>query len=272
MANSRVIVAALCSFAIFVFSQSIHADDYPNRTVTIVVPYPAGGPTDETARVVAQSLSKIFNENVITENVTGGGTLIATKRVAKALPDGYTLLLHNLQIAANVTLYKELSFSTEKDLTGVMLINQNPMVLVGRNTLPANTLNELVAALKAGRMRAAITGYGATSHLVTTLLAGNACAARSDSISWRRSGNSRSARRARRSILRDATVGCTAGHRETAEGIWGYGTGEDRAVAERRKPRGYPGAAIQCGLLARAVRPSHNGGGGDQKIEWGVTR
>jgi tripartite-type tricarboxylate transporter receptor subunit TctC len=168
--NSRLIVA-VCSFAVFGFSQPIYADDYPNRTVTIVVPYPVGGPSDETARVVAQSLSKILNENVITENVTGGGTLIATKRVAKAVPDGYTLLLHNPQIAANVTLYKELPFNTEKDLTGVMLINQDPLVLVGRNTLPANTLNELVAALKAGRMRAAITGYGATSHLVTTLLA-----------------------------------------------------------------------------------------------------
>jgi tripartite-type tricarboxylate transporter receptor subunit TctC len=169
--TSRLIAAMLGVLASLVFSVSLHADEYPSRTVTIIVPYPAGGPTDETARIVAQSMSKIVKENVIIENVTGGGTLIGTNRVAKAAPDGYTLLLHNLQIAANVTLYKELPFDTEKDLSGVMMINHNPLVLVGRNSLAANTLAELLAAMKAGRMRAAIPGYGATGHLVTTLLA-----------------------------------------------------------------------------------------------------
>ena len=168
---SRLIAAMLGVLVSLVFSVSLHADEYPSRTVTIIVPYPAGGPTDETARIVTQSMSKILKENVIVENVTGGGTLIGTNRVAKAAPDGYTLLLHNLQIAANVTLYKELPFDTEKDLTGVAMINHNPLVLVGRSTLGANTLAELLAAMKAGRMRAAIPGYGATGHLVTTLLA-----------------------------------------------------------------------------------------------------
>jgi tripartite-type tricarboxylate transporter receptor subunit TctC len=98
--TSRLIAAMLGVLASLVFSVSLHADEYPSRTVTIIVPYPAGGPTDETARIVAQSMSKIVKENVIIENVTGGGTLIGTNRVAKAAPDGYTLLLHNLQIAA----------------------------------------------------------------------------------------------------------------------------------------------------------------------------
>jgi tripartite-type tricarboxylate transporter receptor subunit TctC len=147
------------------------ADDYPSRTITIVVPYPPGGPTDETARVVAHSLSQIFKQNVVVENVTGGGTIIATNKVAKATPDGYTLLLHNLQITANVTLYKNLPFDTEKDLTPVIMINRNPLLLVGRNTLAANTLAELIAEMKKGRMKAAIPGYGATGHLTTTLLA-----------------------------------------------------------------------------------------------------
>ena len=77
-------------------------------------------------------MSKKFGQNVIVENVTGGGTIIATNRVAKATPDGYTLLLHNLQISANPTLYKNLPFDTEKDLTPVMFINRNPLVLIGR--------------------------------------------------------------------------------------------------------------------------------------------
>jgi tripartite-type tricarboxylate transporter receptor subunit TctC len=80
------------------------------------VPYPAGGPTDQTARVIANLLSKKFNQNFIVENITGGVTIIATNRVAKASPDGYTLLLHNLQISANATLYKNIPFDTAKDL------------------------------------------------------------------------------------------------------------------------------------------------------------
>ena len=117
------------------------AQQYPSRTVTIIVPYPAGGPTDQVARVLAQALSEKLKQNFIVENVSGGGTTIATNRVAHATPDGYTLLIHNLQISANVALYKNLPFDTEKDLTPIMFINNNPLVLVGRKTLEANTLH-----------------------------------------------------------------------------------------------------------------------------------
>jgi tripartite-type tricarboxylate transporter receptor subunit TctC len=135
------------------------------------VPYSAGGPTDETARVLANSLSKKLGQSFIVENVTGGGTIIATNRTVKATPDGYTLLLHNLQISANVTLYKNVPFDTEKDLAPVMLVNKNPLFLVGRKTLAPNTLAELIALMKKERLRAALPGYGATGHLATTLLA-----------------------------------------------------------------------------------------------------
>ena len=90
------------------------AQQYPSRTVTIVVPYPAGGPTDETARHVANFLSKKFGQSFIVENITGGSTIVATNKVAKATPDGYTLLLHNLQITANVTLFKNMPFDTDE--------------------------------------------------------------------------------------------------------------------------------------------------------------
>ena len=147
------------------------AQHYPSRTVTIIVPYPAGGPTDETARVIAQSLSTRLQRSFIVENVSGGGTIIGTEKVARAMPDGYTLLLHNLQISANVTLYKNLPFDTIKDFSPVMLVNRNPLMLVGRNTLEPNTLTELVALMKKQELKAAIPGYGATGHLATTLLA-----------------------------------------------------------------------------------------------------
>ncbi len=87
----RVAVFASAAVGLVAFSAPGTAQQYPSRTVTIVCPYPAGGPTDQTARVIANFLSKKFNQNFIVENVTGGGTLIATNRVARASPDGYTI-------------------------------------------------------------------------------------------------------------------------------------------------------------------------------------
>ena len=169
--TKRVVTIVLAVLGIFVAVAPVLAQQYPSRTVTIIVPYSAGGPTDQTARVVAHSLSEKLKQNFIVQNVTGGGTIIATNQVAHAAPDGYTLLLHNLAISANVTLYKELPFDTEKDLTPVMFINRNPLVLVGRKTLEPNTLTELVAWMKTHQAKAAIAGYGTTGHLATNLFA-----------------------------------------------------------------------------------------------------
>lgn len=146
------------------------AQQYPNRVVTIIVPYPAGGPTDQLARQLAPVLSEKLGQNFIVENVSGGGTTIATTRVARAAPDGYTLLLHNLQISANVSLYKNLPFDTEKDLSPIIFINNNPLILVGRKTLEANTFKELVSYMKSNVAKIAHPGVGATGHLATSLL------------------------------------------------------------------------------------------------------
>jgi len=167
----RVVAVALVVVGFFVFVAPVPAQQYPSRTVTIIVPYPAGGPTDQVARVLAQALSDKLKQNFIVEDVSGGGTTIATNRVAKATPDGYTLLIHNLQISANVALYKNLPFDTEKDLTPVMFINHNPLLLVGRKTLEPNTLAELLAMMKKSTLKAATPGVGATGHLATSLLA-----------------------------------------------------------------------------------------------------
>jgi len=85
------------------------AQEYPSRNVTIIVPYPAGGPTDETARMIAQSLSSQLKQSFIVGDVGGGGAIIGSEKVSRAAPDGYTLLVHNLQIAANVSLYQKSS-------------------------------------------------------------------------------------------------------------------------------------------------------------------
>ena len=148
-----------------------HAQTYPARPVTIVVPYPAGGPTDQVARQLGPKFSAKFGHNFIVENVSGGGTNIAGLRVARAAPDGHTLFIHNLQISANVSLYKSLPFDTEKDFAPIAMINSNPLVLVGRKTLAANTLPELVAWMKTTPARMGHPGTGSTGHLATFMLA-----------------------------------------------------------------------------------------------------
>jgi tripartite-type tricarboxylate transporter receptor subunit TctC len=162
---------ALAAVAILALAAAMPApaETYPDRTVTIVVPFPAGGPTDELARLAAHGLETRLKGNFIVSNISGGGANIGTNHVAHSPPDGYTLLLHNLAITANVTLYKDLPFDTEKDLRPVMFMNRNPLVLVGRKSLPPNNLTELVAWMKANRARFAIPGYGTTGHLATVL-------------------------------------------------------------------------------------------------------
>ena len=148
-----------------------HAQSYPARPVTIIVPYPAGGPTDLVARQLAPKFSARFGQNFIVENVSGGGTNIAGQRVARAAPDGHTLLVHNLQISANVSLYKSLPFDTEKDFAPIGMVNNNPLVLTGRKSLAAGTLPELVAWMKTAPAKMAHPGTGSTGHLATFLLA-----------------------------------------------------------------------------------------------------
>ncbi|HTV37607.1 MAG TPA: tripartite tricarboxylate transporter substrate-binding protein [Xanthobacteraceae bacterium] len=171
MTKKRLAGVAAVILGLVAAAAPVLAQQYPTRTVTVIVPYPAGGPTDETARVVAQSMAARLKQSFIVENISGGNTIVACEKVAHATPDGYTLILPNLQISANVTLFKTLPFDTVKDFTPVMLINRNPLVLVGRNTLPAANLKELIALMKKQRLKAAIPGYGATGHLATALFA-----------------------------------------------------------------------------------------------------
>ena len=148
-----------------------HAQSYPSRPVTIVVPYPAGGPTDLVARQLAPKFSARFGQSFIVENVSGGGTNIAGQRVARAAPDGHTLYIPNLQFSANVSLYNTLPFDTEKDFVPIGMINNNPLVLTARKSIPANTQSELAAWMKTTKARMAHPGIGSTGHLATFLLA-----------------------------------------------------------------------------------------------------
>jgi len=181
----RFIAAAAIGlfFAIAVAAPAL-AQTYPSRTVSIIVPYPAGGPADESARTLAQFLSNKLKQSFIVENVPGGNTIVGMEKVARATADGSTLLFANLQISANVTLYNNLPFDTVKDFIPVMLVNRNPLILAGRTTLAPKTLSDLVALMKTQRLKAAIPGYGATGHLATALFAQEA-GAKLDLIPYR---------------------------------------------------------------------------------------
>ncbi len=171
-------------FATAPFATPALAQTYPSRTVSIIVPYPAGGPADESARTLAQFLSTKLKQSFIVENVPGGNTIVGMEKVARATADGSTLLFANLQISANVTLYNNLPFDTVKDFVPVMLVNRNPLILAGRTTLAPKTLPDLIALMKTQRLKAAIPGYGATGHLATALFAQEA-GAKLDLIPYR---------------------------------------------------------------------------------------
>lgn len=146
--------------------------EYPEKPVTIVVPFAAGGPTDKVARDLAEALRKPLGGTIVIENVGGaGGTLGATK-VAKAAPDGYTFLLHHIGMATSPALYRNLPYKTLDDFEYVGLVNEVPMTLIGRTTLPANNYAELVKWLEAnrGKINLANAGLGAASHLCGLLL------------------------------------------------------------------------------------------------------
>jgi tripartite-type tricarboxylate transporter receptor subunit TctC len=165
---TRIVLAIALSMAALT---TAHAQSYPTRPVTIIVPYPAGGPTDQVTRQIAPKMAAKLGQNFVVENVSGGGTNIAGQRVARSGPDGHTLFVHNLQISANVSLYKTLPFDTEKDFQPIAMINSNPLVLVGRKDLEPKTLPELVAWMKTAKARMGHPGVGSTGHLATALLA-----------------------------------------------------------------------------------------------------
>ncbi|HWI39447.1 MAG TPA: tripartite tricarboxylate transporter substrate binding protein [Burkholderiales bacterium] len=146
------------------------AQEYPSRPVTVIVPFSAGGPTDQVARQLAARFSEKLGQPFVVENVTGGNTIIATGRLARAPGDGYTLLVHNLQISANPGLYgAKLPYDTERDIAPVGFINHCPLVLVGRSALPPKNLAELVQYMRMRSVNVAHAGVGTTGYITTAL-------------------------------------------------------------------------------------------------------
>ena len=141
---------------------------YPDKPITIIVPFAAGGPTDKVARDLAEVLRKgLNNQTVVIENVGGAGGTLGAAKAAKAAPDGYTFLLHHIGMATSPALYRTLPYKTLEDFEYLGMINEVPMTLVGKPGLPANNFAELMKWMEAnkGKINLANAGLGAASHL-----------------------------------------------------------------------------------------------------------
>lgn len=164
----RKFVAALAAAAaVTLYSFAANSQSYPERTITVVVPFAAGGPTDTVTRLVAEAMSKDLGQQVIVENVGGAGGTLGAGRVANADPDGYTLLLHHIGMATSATLYRKLAYDTLNAFEYVGLVTEVPMTIVGRKELPPTDLKGLVDYAKANKdsITVANAGIGAASHL-----------------------------------------------------------------------------------------------------------
>jgi tripartite-type tricarboxylate transporter receptor subunit TctC len=146
-------------------------DKYPARTVEIVVPFAAGGGTDVLARLLADGLTRRLGQSYVVLNRPGANTNLGTQIVAKAKPDGYTLVMASLGIAANPSLYRKLGYDPARDLAPISLLANAPTILVVHPSFPARTLAEFVAYVKAnpGKLNYASYGAGSGPHLATEL-------------------------------------------------------------------------------------------------------
>ena len=160
---------ALSALTLVAFTQGAQAADFPikDKPITIVVPFAAGGPTDRVARDLAEAMRKPLGATVVVENVAGAGGTIGANKVAKAGNDGHTVLLHHIGMATSPALYRKMPYNTTDDFEYLGMVNDVPMTLIGRPTLPANNYKELMTWIEQnkGKINLANAGLGAASHL-----------------------------------------------------------------------------------------------------------
>lgn len=157
----------LAGIAFLFLAAAAAAQDYPTRTVTMIVPYAAGGPTDTVARVLAQSMSKSLGQTVVVENRPSAGGILGPEVVKNAKPDGYTILIHHIGMATIPTLYRQMRFNPLTDFEYIGLVNEVPMTIIAKHSLPPNNLKELLAYIRANKDKVTLAnaGIGAASHL-----------------------------------------------------------------------------------------------------------
>ncbi|MFG1298196.1 tripartite tricarboxylate transporter substrate-binding protein [Xanthobacter sp. V3C-3] len=163
----RILTAAVALAAALGLASAAGAQTYPSRPITMIVPFAAGGPTDTVARLVAESMTKTLGQQVIVENVGGAGGTRGAGQVAKAAPDGYTVLLHHIGQATAASLYRKLPYNPATDFEAVGLVTAVPMTMIGKTGLAPKTMAEVVEFVKANKEKVTYgnAGVGSASHL-----------------------------------------------------------------------------------------------------------
>lgn len=165
--NRRAVLAAMgvCTLPAF-------ADTFPSKTVTVVMPFAAGGPSDQLVRPVAQRLSTIWKQSVILDPRSGANGIIATQFAMRAPPDGHTLLHGTIGLVQNLSLHKRVPYDFSRDLQPVAIFGRQPQVIVVPTSSPYNNIGELIAAIKANRQAFSFgsVGNGSSSHIFGELL------------------------------------------------------------------------------------------------------
>lgn len=162
------VLASLCGFV-----ASGEAQTYPTRSITMIVPFAAGGPTDVISRIVTADMAQTLGQSIIIENMVGAGGTTATTRAARAANDGYTLITGHMGThAASVPLYPKLAYHPEKDFEPIALLAGTPILILARKDFPPKDLKEFVAYVKANaeKVNAAHAGVGSVSHVSCELL------------------------------------------------------------------------------------------------------
>ncbi len=159
--------ACVSTMVLAAASSMVAAQDYPTKQISLAVPFAAGGPTDTLARNLAVAMTQHLKQQVVIENIAGAGGTIAANRIAKAKPDGYTLLIAHIGMATAPALYRKLPYNPLTDYEYIGQVADVPMTLIARTTLPPDNLTELVAYVKKNKEKLNLgnAGLGAASHL-----------------------------------------------------------------------------------------------------------
>jgi tripartite-type tricarboxylate transporter receptor subunit TctC len=166
----KMVIAA--SAAVIAFAHPAAAHDWPNRPITLVVPFAAGGGIDVSVRIQAQRMSELLGQSIVVENIGAAAGTTGSQRVAKAAPDGYTMLIGNTGTHAfSQSLYKRLPYNAATDFQPVGLVSESPRILIARKDLSANDLKEFIAFIKAneGKVQFGSAGVGSGTHLPCVL-------------------------------------------------------------------------------------------------------
>jgi tripartite-type tricarboxylate transporter receptor subunit TctC len=167
----RVLAGALAAFALSA-AGAVHAQAWPSKPIRVIVPYPPGGFTDITARLVTQKLQERLGQPVVIDNKPGANSIIGVDALAKSAPDGYTFAVVIAAYSANITLYPKLPYDPKKDLAAVSLIGISPLVAAVNNDTPFKNAADLIsfASKNPGKISYGSSGNGSAVHLTTELL------------------------------------------------------------------------------------------------------